>query len=480
MSEPKKRDIFRKEALEHLSSPERLDALFEVVTPRAWHVLATVGVGLFCVLVWSIFGHIPVTVEGTGIFVYPRRVVSFQAPASGQVVTFAVNVGDFVEKGTILGTLNQPELVKQLEQERVRLAEARAQGTQQLDVFARRMSLERDAIARKRSLLNERIDSLRTLTENQKARNQRYLEQQRANLAAVRDTQAKLGAALQDRLASYERLRKEGLSSDDSVLQARQSFIGNQVERADLDLRAQEIEIRRLEYEQSYQSALDRIDGYRTELQELDIQEKNLQQQELETSSGNAQRVAELERNVARIEAQIASRGQILSEHAGRILELNVGGGQFVDAGQRLGSMATEDHNARMEGIAYFAVERGKQVQKGMSLRITPRTVQRERFGSIEATVREVSAFPLTMDAVANTVGNTEVAQELTEGRSMIQVMADLGTDQQAPSGYKWTSGRGPADPVTSGTTAEVRVAVEFRRPLSFLIPLLKKWTGVG
>jgi HlyD family secretion protein len=91
------KDMFRKEALDQLSSPEQLEQLMEVTTPKAWITLYTVAGSLLLVLVWSIFGQIPITVDGTGIFVFPRRVVPFQAPAPGQVVALTVTVGGFVE-----------------------------------------------------------------------------------------------------------------------------------------------------------------------------------------------------------------------------------------------------------------------------------------------------------------------------------------------------------------------------------------------
>ena len=92
-------DMFRKEALEQLSSPEQLEQLMEVTTRKAWVALYTIGASLLVILLWSIFGQIPMTVDGSGIFVHPRRVVSFQSPAPGQIVAIKVGVGDFVFVG---------------------------------------------------------------------------------------------------------------------------------------------------------------------------------------------------------------------------------------------------------------------------------------------------------------------------------------------------------------------------------------------
>ena len=64
-----KSSIFRPAALERLSSPEQLDQLMQIVTLRSWLPLATLGGLLFCALVWSVFGRIPVTTSGRGVIV---------------------------------------------------------------------------------------------------------------------------------------------------------------------------------------------------------------------------------------------------------------------------------------------------------------------------------------------------------------------------------------------------------------------------
>lgn len=64
--------IFRQEALERLSSPEQLDQLMQIVRPRSWLPLATLG-GLIAVgLIWSVVGRIPVTTTSHAVLVEPE------------------------------------------------------------------------------------------------------------------------------------------------------------------------------------------------------------------------------------------------------------------------------------------------------------------------------------------------------------------------------------------------------------------------
>ena len=61
-----KNSLFRKEALERLSSPESLDRLMQVVSLKDWLPLVTLGGLVFLAGLWSIWGRIPITVNGKG------------------------------------------------------------------------------------------------------------------------------------------------------------------------------------------------------------------------------------------------------------------------------------------------------------------------------------------------------------------------------------------------------------------------------
>ncbi|MEM6716956.1 MAG: hypothetical protein AAF622_17970 [Cyanobacteria bacterium P01_C01_bin.147] len=66
MAKKTNKDLFRKESLERLSSPERLDELMTIVNLKTWLPLGTIGVLLGLGLIWSLVGRIPVTTSGRG------------------------------------------------------------------------------------------------------------------------------------------------------------------------------------------------------------------------------------------------------------------------------------------------------------------------------------------------------------------------------------------------------------------------------
>ena len=59
-------DLFRKEALDRLSSPEDLNKSLTITSPLSWLTLAGISLILVVCLVWSFVGRIPETVTLNG------------------------------------------------------------------------------------------------------------------------------------------------------------------------------------------------------------------------------------------------------------------------------------------------------------------------------------------------------------------------------------------------------------------------------
>lgn len=91
-----KNSIFRKEALERLSSPEQLDQLMQIVTPRSWLPLAVLGGLLSFGVVWSFIGRIPVTTTGRGVIVYNDDAASDGSEPALQGVAY-FNAGEIAQ-----------------------------------------------------------------------------------------------------------------------------------------------------------------------------------------------------------------------------------------------------------------------------------------------------------------------------------------------------------------------------------------------
>src|SRR3989442_1383202 len=110
--------IFRQAALDRLSSPEQLDQLMQVTTPKSWLALAGCCLLVLTALVWSIFGVIPSNVHGRGIIVKHGGVFLATALAEGRVAEILVNERQTVTNHQLLIRLSLPELTLKIDQSR--------------------------------------------------------------------------------------------------------------------------------------------------------------------------------------------------------------------------------------------------------------------------------------------------------------------------------------------------------------------------
>ncbi len=65
------------------------------------------------------------------------------------------------------------------------------------------------------------------------------------------------------------------------------------------------------------------------------------------------------------------------------------------------------------------------------------------------------------------------------EGGGKIEAIAQLQLNSETFSGYKWSSSQGPELAISPGTTTTVRVTVEERSPITFVLPILREWSGI-
>lgn len=89
--------LYRKSALEKISSPEQLDKALTVTSPMSWVALAAVTVVIIITVIWSIIGTIPVTVTTAGIVASPVSTNAIFCPETGTIMAILVNPNSEIE-----------------------------------------------------------------------------------------------------------------------------------------------------------------------------------------------------------------------------------------------------------------------------------------------------------------------------------------------------------------------------------------------
>lgn len=412
--------IFRKVSLERLSSPEQLDQLVQVTDPQGWLSLTALTVLILGALVWGIWGSVPTQAHGEGILLRQGGVSDLVSAAAGQVSEVLVNVGDVIEKGQPVAKIRQDALIRQVRDNQV-----------------------------KRGALQSEYDSLQRSNEEQKRLRNRDLAQQRANLERSIDTLEKDVALLRERVSAEKSLLDDGLITKQAFLSTQQDLNTKRDQLAQQKLDLNGLELKRLEADQQLDQQLE---TRRATLRDLEIQTRELG-------------------------AQLGENVNVLSPFSGRVLEVLAKRGDVVTSGAPV--LSVEVLSEDLMAVLFVPAAAGKQVQRGMDVQISPGTVKREEYGSILGHVVWVAEFPSSSRGMTRLLGNEAlVAKLMTEGPP-IQVNVALRRDAATPTGYHWSSSRGPSLKISSGTLAAGDVVVKKDRPISLVIPTLREKLGI-
>jgi len=412
-------DKFRKESLERLSSPEQLDFLMKVTTPKGWLALLALGVLQTAIILWGFFGSIPTRVEGQGILVKSGGVFEVVSMASGQIAEIYADEGEIVKKGQIVARIFQPDIVKQIKKLKAGLVELKAEHRRIVEFCKEDIRINVEHMKNQRANIKQAIgfanDRLKWLTE---------------------------------RLKTRSLLLKQGLIT-------RQVFVDTK----------QEINTTRQEIEKK-----------RNMLKEVSIQEFKIKEQKKRQQVESEQIINQNQRELAGLLKFYQENSRVISSYSGRILEITADQGSNIDKGESVMSLELVGKSIKtLEAVVYVPSMDGKKVRPGMRAHISPSTVKREEYGFMFGIVTHVAEFPSTTEGMMRILQNESLVQTLSRGEAPIQIYTDLIPDPRTESGFKWSSPKGPPLKIQSGTICAVTITISEQSPISLVIPFFNR-----
>ena len=410
-----KSNLFRKDAIDKLQSPDRLNEMVRVISPNNWIAALSIAVLFTFIIIWSVFGKLPINVEGEGILLKSGGVMEVPAIANGQVSAILVKPGILVRKGDILAKVAQPELQLKIDHMEQQLFHLKTKyntikGYDERDLELKKQLLKQNA-------------------ENKKNRIEKNIER-----ISFVETQ----------IDAREELLDKGLITTETLNQTK--IMKFELEQQNLVLTNEIEELQLSIFEMSKEIVI--------ELNNLDGQIMNVQGE------------------LGELQARYALNSEIKSPYTGKVVELMVNAGSIVSPGTFLLSMERADLTEEVEAIIYVNAREGKKVKVGMNVNISPSTVEVEKYGYIKGTVIQVSDYPTTFEGMLNTLQNRQLVESFFDGMPPIAVRIGLETADNI-SGYEWTSGKGPDVEIKSGTLCNSKIVVKNKRPISLVLTLV-------
>lgn len=412
-------NLFRKVALERLSSPEQLDLLMPVTGPLAWLALLSGVILLSAATYWGFKGQIDTRVEGQGILLKQESIHDVVTLASGRVEQLFVKVDDEIKVGQRIAILSQPELELQIREAQNQLKLLETDLALTLSYGGKTEQLKRRYISEQRRSYEEAIKA----------------DEQRLEF-------------MQKQLADRRKLFEEGLMT---VLQVQQ--VADEQERI-----------------------LQQIRDHQTQFANLSAQEVDLASQKEKETTAIESRISQEKERLRALKATHELHTQVISSSTGKVLELYATIGKVVQVGEPLLTVEVSAENMKtLTGVLYFPPKDGKRVHPGMEAQISPSVAKPEEYGNLLGVVNQVSAFPASSLGMMRILQNADLVKKLSAGGAPFMVYASLLPDSGTVSGYKWSSGSGPPVDIVSGTICSVGVVVDRQRPIDLVVPYLRK-----
>ena len=412
--------FLRKSALEKLSTPEKLDQLIQVTSPKAWIALLVVFVALGTGIGWAVFGRISTKLNVMGV-VLGGEVHEVVATSQGQLTELHVSISDKVEKGAVIATVQQPELLQKIEDAKAILAEQKLEMNKLVSYGSKGTMLEGE-----------------------------LMSQNRVSIQGEVEAEKKKLIFLNSQLESEATLLKKGLIVKAQVASTKQQIDAskNTIER----LKGQMAEVSSRQHDVGF-----------------GIQQKVAIQK---------QRIAEAERNLQFLNERYDTQSNIKSAYSGEVVEVLADAGSMVGSGTPLFKLKNQggEKLATLKGVLYIPSQDGKKIKPDMEAFVVPSTVQPQEYGFMKGKVTYVSDFPITQQGMMISVKNDQLAKGLLAMGPLFEVHVEFEKDSESYSGFKWTSAKGPDISIKEGTSCIGQITIKQENPITIVVPAFKKF----
>ncbi|HRA43177.1 MAG TPA: NHLP bacteriocin system secretion protein [Gammaproteobacteria bacterium] len=414
---------FRQEALLELHTPDQIDKLIEVVSPKAWIMLLSFYMLLISLIVWVIFGSIPTRVEGKGILLVENGSVynAVAPPGGGQIADILVQQEQEIKKGDIIARLERPDLTEKLQLAKNYVEQLKREQEELSQTSKKELAIRHEKISQQISMLDSSLAS--------GAKNLKDIE----TLLNLKEENFKKGILIWQDIENTRR---------------------------------------------DYYSAKDRLEQLQNQITQLKTQEDDFKDQWRQRLKDKELTILAEQLKMNNMAAEVTVSKTVVSPADGIVISVNTSVGKMVPDG---GSVVTiTSLGEGLDALIFMLPHEGQRVTPEMPALITPTTIEKEEYGSMKGKVLSVSEFPQAAETIIALLHNQEMAKQFVESGAPTGIRIRITRDPNTFSGYQWSSSKGPNKKISPGTLAEVRITVREQPPISLVIPAFKKLLGVS
>ena len=413
-------EIFRKVSLARLSSPEQLDTMLHIATPKSWLALfALLGI-LAAATVWGFAGTVTTKVAGQGVVIRSGSVLAVASLGSGRLMDVRVKVGDHVRANQVIATVAQPALLEKIRNTEAQIADSEASRTRMLGLNGSSTKLRLAAIERQRASLDQQLEEL--------------------------ESQRRLTS---EQVPVDQELLAKGLITKQQTYQTRQRLM----------------------------SIASQIAAVKAQITQLNSARYETENQGVQPEEESRERLTALKRGLQSLRKELDYSLEVVTPYSGEVLEIQMTPGTLVSSATPI--ISVQPSVKELEAVVYVPASDSKSVRTGLDVELSPTVVKREEFGFIRARVTSVADFPATEAAMMRLFENAALLRSIMSKGPVTEVRVRLIQDPGTTSGFQWSSGKGAPITLSGGTMCTAQIVTREQPPATLVIPKIKELLGL-
>jgi len=482
-----KEPIFRKVAIDRISSPEQLDQIVRITSPRSWIGLAALLAIIISALIWGIVGNLPDMVDGMGIVFSGGGVENVMHPVAGKITDVRVEVGTYVNKGDLIALVDLSDEIAKLDRYKkdlLILKDFKPDDINNTDIdLSSNLSDIYDISSRiKQAEESYKVSEVGKLNETRQIASNKdsALLSVTQGKKGVTDAQLSLEVAIKTRdvalknMETQKDLLSQGAISKNEYDAAERNYEKEKVnaEIAEGSLALAKIQ---LEAAEKNYNAISRGDQIGVSSAQVLQEKENLELLYAQFESTKKINMQNLEENIRNTLKKIEMNSKIISTCNGKIMEV-ISKDSYVQTNYPVATVIRQDETINsMEVITYIAAQDAKKIKLGMEAQVSPTFAKKEEYGYIIGYVTKIGEYPVTQTSMTKVLGNSDIASMLSMGNLPVEVRVNLVVDPNIPNLLDWTTSKGEELKVDSGTICNISMVASDKKPIELVIPYIKE-----
>ncbi|HAA37764.1 MAG TPA: hypothetical protein DCE00_02705 [Firmicutes bacterium] len=168
---------------------------------------------------------------------------------------------------------------------------------------------------------------------------------------------------------------------------------------------------------------------------------------------------------IAALVNEYERRSLILAPVSGIILSAKAAN-ETVSSAEAIATIIKQEKYADdKQIICFLPAATARKLQEGMEVQVSPEFAPREEYGFMYGHITSIGAYPVSQNDVLAAVGSMQYAQVLMPQENSVEVRVTLTVDPNSANKIKWSNKKGESVPLAIGTFCDLLIVTENYKP---------------